>query len=130
MRLCRLLWTLPPRGRGGPREPSRPLQLTRAEGEVHMCPREGVQRLRKLRNEAIRLRRGDQREVITCRCPQTQRKVIYTTKHLVVDGRETEGREEWKEEIDKFVRFKVPSEEVRNSTNTMMEESRMSAAHE
>eukprot|EP00959_Pyramimonas_sp_CCMP1952_P434332 9094675-Pyramimonas_sp.AAC.1 len=59
---------------GRPTEPSRPLQLTRAEEEVHACLRGEVERLKKLKNEANRLRRGYRREMITCRYPTTKRK--------------------------------------------------------
>eukprot|EP00959_Pyramimonas_sp_CCMP1952_P462077 9482656-Pyramimonas_sp.AAC.1 len=41
-----------------PREPSRPVRLTRAEEEVKMCRKEDVERLRRLKNEANRLRRS------------------------------------------------------------------------
>eukprot|EP00959_Pyramimonas_sp_CCMP1952_P145623 3048666-Pyramimonas_sp.AAC.1 len=65
-----------------------------------MCPKEEVERLRGLKNEANRLRRSYRRDMMMCRCPPTKRKVTYTINHLVVDGRETEDREDWKEELD------------------------------
>eukprot|EP00959_Pyramimonas_sp_CCMP1952_P455514 9471664-Pyramimonas_sp.AAC.1 len=86
------------------KEPSRPWQLIRAEEEAHACLKEEAQRLKQLKKEASRHRRGYRREMIACRCSPAGRNIIYRIKHLVADGRETEDREEWNGEIDKFVR--------------------------
>lgn len=59
--------------------------------------------------------------------PPAKRNIRHRIKHLVVEGRETEDREEWKEEIDKFVRSKLSSKEVRDSNYNMLEEIRKRA---
>lgn len=105
---------------GRPQPPVRPPGLTRLLERIRVLPPGPVRK--KLKSEANIYRRRYRRERVEWECPPTRRKVRHRIKHLVVDGRETGDREEWKDELDKFCRKTLSSKEVREDSHKMLEE--------
>ena len=117
-------------------EPTRPVQLTRVQEHImelnkvkrtRELTEEEVVRMKELKKEERCVRGPYRRARVISTCPPCKRKVRHRFEYLVVDGRETEDRTEWKEELDKFVRVKLSSQDTRGQNNTMLEDIRRRA---